>query len=142
MAGALLCFEEEVVFTEFLEDGSDMLYMLRFGPRIHQDVIYVNDDEMVEVLLEQFVHVPLEYGWCIYQAIRHYETFVMAGRGHERRLPLISLADPDQVIGAAEIQLGEDPGVSKMLEGGWDEWKGVTVFDCDLVESTVVYAGT
>lgn len=60
----------------------------------------------------------------------------------EDRLLLVPLPHLDQIIGVSEIQLGEDLSPLKQLKGRSDEWEGVAVLNCAVVEAPVVDAGS
>ncbi len=62
----------------------------------------------------------------------------MASRGDEGVLPLVPLAYLDEVIRAAEVQLGEDGGSPEMFECRWDKRKRITELYCDLVEYPLI----
>ncbi len=59
----------------------------------------------------------------------------MASRGHKGSLPLVPLTYPDEVVGAAEVQLGKDGGSAEMFQSRWDEGTWITKFDGNLVEA-------
>ncbi len=63
----------------------------------------------------------------------------MASRGHEGCFPFIPLTYPDEVVGAAEVQLGEDGGTTEMFQGCWDERKGITELHSDVIQCSVIY---
>ncbi len=46
---------------------------------------------------------------------------------------------PDEVVGAAEVQLGEDGGTTEMFQGCWDERKGITELHSDVIQCLVIY---
>ena len=58
--------------------------------------------------------------------------------GVKPRLPFVPLADAYQVIGIAQIELGEDGGVREKLESGTKEGDGVLIFDGDGVKLAVI----
>ncbi len=62
----------------------------------------------------------------------------MAGRGHEGCFPFIPLTYPDEVVGAAVVQLGEDGGTTEMFQGCWDERKGITELHSDVIQCPVI----
>ncbi len=63
----------------------------------------------------------------------------MAGRGHEGCFPFIPLTYTDEIVGAAEVQLGEDGGTTEMFQDGWDERKGITELHSDVIQCLVIY---
>ncbi len=54
--------------------------MVMFGqvPGVDQDIVYVDDDKLVEELPEHLVHKPLEDGRGVGKAIRHNPIFIVA----------------------------------------------------------------
>ncbi len=58
----------------------------------------------------------------------------MASRGHEGSLPLVPLTYSDEVVRAAEVQLGEDSGTTEMFQGCRDERKWIAEFHCNIVQ--------
>lgn len=108
---AFLQLEIELVFSQLLEDLRHVLAMFGQVPGVDQDVD-VDDDEAVEVLPEHLIHIPLEYGGGVGQAIQHHLVLVVACRGNERLLPFIPLAYSNEDVGAPQVQFGVDASCS------------------------------
>lgn len=76
------------------------------------------------------------------KAKEHYEIFLMPVGCVEGCLALITLSYADQVISIATVKLGEDVGPLKQLKGRRDNWQGLEAFDGDVVQTSVVCAGS
>ena len=61
--------------------------------------------------------------------------------GVESRLPFISLPDTNQVIHIAQVKFGKHRGMHKWFKRGAKEWKGVFIFNSDIVDLSVVNTG-
>lgn len=57
-------------------------------------------------------------------------------------LPHVTLSDADQVISIAKVMLGEDGGPLKQLKGRQDNWQGEAALNGDVIQTSVVYAGS
>lgn len=137
-----LCFHIQGVLQEALKDGLDMMDVLLLGPGEDEDVIEINKDISIEHVSEHIVHHCLEDGRGIGQAERHYEILIVSSWGVECRLPLISFSDADEVVGVAQVKFGENGGPLEQFEGSGDEWQWVTVLYGDIIQSSVVDAGS
>jgi len=138
MEGTFLGFEEELEFSQALQDLRNVMAMVGHAPGVNQDVVDVDQYKFVEELPEHLMNEVLEYGGGVDQAVGHDQVFVVAGGCDEGGLPLVPLTYPDEVVRAAEVQLGEDSGTTEMFRGRWDERKGVPELDGDGVECPVI----
>jgi hypothetical protein len=82
----------------------------------------------------------LERCWGVGEAERHDEAFEVTVAGAEGCLPLVAGLDAEEIIGAAEVDLGEDFGASEAVEGFRNEREGVAIFYSDAIEAPVVDA--
>ncbi len=101
-----------------------MVAMVGLVLGVYQDVIYVDQNETVEILTEHLIHVTLEYGWGVDESIRHHEVLIVASRGDKCHLPLVPLTYSNEVVSTSEVELSEDLGSAKLFQGCWDERKG------------------
>jgi hypothetical protein len=62
----------------------------------------------------------------------------VAVAGAEGGLPFVAGLDAEEVVSAAEVDLGEGLGASEAIEGFRNEREGVAVFYGDAVEASVV----
>lgn len=122
MERALLGLEVELKGPQALQDLCNVALMFCQAPGVYEDI----------------VNVDLENGVGVNRSIRHHAVFIVASRGYEGSFPLIPLSYPDEVIGAAEIQLGEYSGTTEMFQVSWDEGKWVPELASDVVESPIV----
>lgn len=141
MEGTFLRLEDEVMFSEALEDLSNVMAMFGQARGIDQDIIDVDDHGKMKEFPEHLMHKVLEYGGGIYQTLRHDQVLVVSSGGHKGRLPFVALTYPDEVIRAAAVQLSERGCSTKMFQGCWDERKWVLELYDDVVECSIVYAG-
>jgi len=65
--------------------------MFGHAPGVNQDIVYIDQNELVEKLSEHLVNEVLEYGGGVDQAIWHYKVFVVSSGRDEGGLPLVPL---------------------------------------------------
>lgn len=118
-----------------------MVVVLRWGRIINEDIVGVHNDNVGQVVSEYFIHKTLEDGGSVGQSKRHYPILIVPSWSYKRCLPFITPFNTHQVVGAAEIQFGENPSTTKLFQGSRDQRKGITVFDGLIVESPVVNTG-
>ena len=116
--------------------------MLLLGVGKNQDVVEIDENLPVEHVAEYVIDQGLEDSRRIGEAEWHDQILVVACRGVEGGLPLISLPDADEVVGVAQVQLGEDCSILEQLEGRGDEWQRVPILDGDVIQAPVVNAGS
>ena len=75
---------------------------------------------------------------CVGEAERHDHVFEQAIPGLEGRLPFISFLNSNIVIAPSYIKFGEIPGSLEASHNIRYQWEGVSVFDHDLVQLSVV----
>ena len=54
-----------------------MLLMFFHVTGVYQDIVYI-DDKAIQVLTEDLIHIVLEDGWGVGQAIRHNPVLVVS----------------------------------------------------------------
>jgi hypothetical protein len=69
----------------------------------------------VKKLPEYLMHEILEYGGGVDKPIGHHKIFIVTCGSDEGCLPLVPLTYSDEVVGAAEVQLGEYGGTPQMF---------------------------
>lgn len=138
MEGALFRFQVELEFPQAFQDLRNMVTMFCQALGVNQDVIDVDQDEFVEKIAEHLMDEVLEDGGGVDQAIQHHDVLVVSSRCYEGCLPLVPLTYPEEVIRAAEVQLGEDGGTTEVFQSCWDERKWISKLDCDVVERSIV----
>ena len=82
----------------------------------------------------------LECGWCVRQPKGHNFVLEQPVATAEGSLPFITRGDPNEVVGASEVEFGEELGSGQPVKGFRDEWKRVPILDGDSVETAVVDA--
>ncbi len=115
-----------------------MLAMFGLTPGVYKDVIDVDENELMEKLPEYLVQKILEYGGGVGKSIRHDPIFIVAGRCYKGSFPLVPLTYPDEVVGAAEVQLSEDTSSAELLQCRWDEGKRIPELNRDLIQCPIV----
>ena len=73
----------------------------------NQDVIQVHEHKPVEHVPKDIINQSLENCRGICESEGHHQIFEVSKGGVERRLPLISLLDADEVISISQVELGE-----------------------------------
>ncbi len=117
-----------------------MLAMFGPTPGVYEYIVDIHEYESMEKLPEYLMHEVLEYGGGVDKSIRHDTIFVVARRSHEGGLPLVPLTYPDEVVCAAEVQLGEETCSAKLLQCSRDEGKWIPELDCNLIQTPIIYA--
>jgi len=103
---------------------------------LHVDV---DQKELVKKLPEHLMDEVLKYGEGVDQAIRHHTILVVSSSGYEGCFPLVPLTYSDEIVGAAEVQLGEYSGTAEVFQSRWDEGKWIAELYSYFVVSPVVY---
>ena len=67
---ALLAFGKQLMCTKLFEDPTQMLFMLLHTCTIHQQVIKVYKEEVIQSTVEHIVHQMLKSAWRIGQSVR------------------------------------------------------------------------
>ena len=116
--------------------------VLLHGSREDKDVVDVNKHGAVQHVPEDIVDQGLEDSGGVDESEGYNQVLKVAQRCVERGLPLVSLPDADQVVCVTAIKLGEDHGSVEGNEGGTNKGQGIIVLHSDIVQSTVVDAGT
>lgn len=113
-----------------------MLHVLFTSIQKDEDVVEVDGAEPIEEGAEGVVHEVLEGCGGVCETERHDRVFEVAVTTAESGFPLIALCDPDQVVGAAKVEFGEELGAGESIEEFGDKGERVAVLDCDGVEAS------
>jgi hypothetical protein len=84
----------------------DFVHMQKVGipsAAIDEDVIKENQDKLLKVRFQYFIHETLEGGWGIAKAKSHDQEFIMSFMSSESSLQNIFLLHPDLVITRAKV---------------------------------------
>ena len=52
--------------------------------------------------------------------------------------PFVSFSNPKEVVGVTQIKAGEEFRSYYLLESFVNEWQGVLVFNCNIVDASVI----
>ena len=107
-----------------------------------QYVIQVNKHKLADQVPKDIVNQALEDGQSVRESKRHEKIFPVSRWGIEGRLPFIPLSNACQVLGVAEVQFGEEGRSLPEFKGGRHQGKRVPVLDSDVIDRTIVNAGT
>ncbi|XP_070398602.1 uncharacterized protein [Nothobranchius furzeri] len=118
-----------------------MVEVFGLGLGVDQDVIQVGKHPPSQHVAEDIVYEALKNGGAIAQPKGHDLVLPVTGGCDESGLPLISSFNTDQIVGAPEVQLGEDPRLGDGVQGRCEERQRMTVFDCDFVQTSVIDTG-
>ena len=77
-----------------------------------EDVIQISGCEVVQVQCQGIVNEILERCGCVDEPKGHSQRLEQAIPHSERRFPLVALLHPNEVVGSAYVQLGEDRSLS------------------------------
>ena len=75
---------------------------------VDKNIVKVYDDKLVKHVTEVVVHEMLKGCWRICKTKRHYLILIEAISSAEGRFPFITFLDAKQVVGASQVNLGED----------------------------------
>ena len=117
-----------------------MLLVVFLLVREDKYVIEVDNDCNIQEWSKEVVDECLPGGRGICESKRHDKIFVESKPGSEGGLPFLPFLDSYPVIGFLDIELCEDLRSLDAVERFRYKWEWVSVFDCDVVESSVVDA--
>jgi hypothetical protein len=101
--GTFGIFDKQLVV---LQQMKDFLHMDKMGiPSVivNEDVIKENQDKLLKVMFQEFIHETFEGGWGIEKAKRHDQEFIMAFMSSKHYLRNICLLHSDMVIAKAKV---------------------------------------
>ncbi len=75
------------------------------------------------------------------KAIRPDPVFIVACGGDERRLPLVTFPDSNEVVRTPQVQFGEYAGSTEFLQGGWDQGKWIRQLHRLRIQHAIVDTG-
>jgi len=84
----------------------------------------------------------LERSWSIGESERHNKPFIGAIASAEGSFPFITWSDADQMVCMSEINLGVDGRAAGRIKEVGDEWKWITIFFGDFIETVEVHTKT
>ena len=79
---------------------------------IDGNVVQISSCEVVQVRCQGVIKEILECCGCVGESEGHYQRFEQAVPHSERRLPLVAIFHPNEVVGSVYIQFGEDLSLS------------------------------
>ena len=95
---------------------------------------------MVEGIPKDVIDYSLKCCRCIAKSKRHESVFEKAVSATERRLPFVSSLDSDEVVAVLVVDFFEVFRSSNSFLELINIWKGIMVWDGDLVDCSVVNA--
>src|SRR6266699_5564758 len=113
--------------------------MLLFVLQVDQDVIYVNNDTLIQQFTKHFVNHCLERGRGIAQPKRHNQVLEKTVFCPESSLPLVALGNPNEVVTVAQIQLREDLCFGHLLSQFCHQRQGSSILHREFVETAEVH---
>lgn len=91
---------------------------------------------------QHLIHVCLEDGRSIDQAIRHHLVFIVPCGGDEGDLPLVPLSNPDQIVCTEKrSSLVYTVGPQRSSKSGRYQNKWVLELDGAVTEYSIIYTG-
>ncbi len=106
-----------------------MKAMFGQAPGVYQYIVYVDNYKTVEKFPEHLMHEALKHRRGVDKPVGHNPILIVASRGHKRGLPFISFSDTNEVVSAAEVQLGENGGTAELFQSCRDKGKRISVLD-------------
>lgn len=86
-----------------------VLDLLVLGVGVDQDVVQISKCPRAQHVLQDVINNVLEGEGTVAQTKGHYKAFIVTSRGDKGCLPHVTLSDAHQVVGTAEVNLGESP---------------------------------
>lgn len=96
-----------------LQHQSDMIHIFLYSLGKDQYVIEIN----IQHISEDIVYHGLKNSWGFGESTWHHQVLIVATGCVEGSFPLVSLTDPNKMVGIAEVELDENPGPLKKLRG-------------------------
>ena len=100
---------------------------------MHEDVIKVNFDTLVQEQHKYLVHVLLEAWQSICKSESHNFHLIWPEQCHEHGLPLVPRLDLDLVIPRLQIELSEEFQSMKLIHHFVNARQWVTILNGDLI---------
>ena len=116
MEFTFLWLGEEIVFSEALEDFTDMFLMGLEVLGVYQDIIQIDDNTDIEEVHEDAINKLLESCRSICQAEGHDIPLKGTIPHAECSFPFITFCNADQMVHMAEINLRIDLGLARGIE--------------------------
>jgi hypothetical protein len=104
----------------------------------YEDIVYINHDEVIQILPENIIHHCLEGTGGVCKSKRHYQKLERSISRSKASLWDIGVFHPNLVIYAAEVQGCEILCTLKSIEYLVYPWYGAFIFDGKLIKCTVV----
>ena len=134
----LIGSDKESVSSESSEYLLNMGFVFGHIARVDENVVQVDDDCDIDHICENIVHKLLKGCGCIGKPFRHYRPLERAVSSSECSFPFISGCDSDQVVRMSEIDLGINSCLLGCVLEVRDEWKWISVFFGNPIESSKI----
>jgi len=106
---------------------------------VDQNVIQIDYHAHIQHIRKNAIDKVLERSRSIGKSERHNKPFIGAIVSVEGSFPFITRSDADQMVCMSEIDLGIDGRVAGTIKEVGDEWKWITIFFGDFIETTEVH---
>lgn len=114
--------------------------MLCLRSWIDKDIIYENNDELVQILGKDLVHQVHECCGCVRQSKGHDDELIQSSFGIEDGLKNVLLSNAQLKLACPAINLGEETSSSKLIKEVVNPQHGVLVLHCHHIQLAVINA--
>jgi len=109
---------------------------------VDQNVIQIDCHTHIQHVHKNAIDEVLERSRSIGKSKRHNKPFIGAIASAEGSFPFITWSDADQMVCMSEIDLGINGCTAGRIKEVGDEWKQITIFFGDFIETTEVHTKT
>jgi len=109
---------------------------------VDQNVIQIDYHAHIQHVRKNAIDEALERRWSIGESERHNKPFIAAIASVEGSFPFITQSNADQMVCMSEINLGIDDHMAGRIKEVGDEWKQITIFFGDFIETMEVHTKT
>ena len=139
---ALLAFGKQLMCTKLFEDPTQMLFMLLHTCTIHQQVIKVHKEEVIQSTVKHIVHQTLESARSIGESKGQNGELIQTKSAQERGFRLIPRVNGNLVISLLQVNAGNHTGIEQTIQQIVNARYGILVLDCLSIQGPVVNAHT
>lgn len=100
-----------------LQHPWDVIHMFLFSLGIDQNVSEINKHKEIQHISEDIIYQGLKNSGGVGESKWHHQVLIVATGCDEGCFPLIPLTEPNEMVGVAKVELGENPGPLKKLKG-------------------------
>lgn len=120
----------------------DVVLMFLVVFRIDKNIVEIDEDKSFKEVLKDVINEFLKYCGSVSKTERHNKELKVTQGSVECGFPLITFTNTDQVMSVAEVKFSNDARFLNGVKNRTNKWEGIFIFDCDLIEFPVIFAGS